>query len=304
VNVHLKPDYAYTFGVGLMGDVAAMTLIDFTGRVCGSRRMASTSMQRGSVLAKLRRFRKELLSELRIDPGKLIGAGVALSAFFTGEGGQMAGPPSLEDWTRVELEPILREALELPVLLENDGAAAAVAESRYGLGLEFRDFVYLHLTNGFGGGIISGGRLFRGHRGNAGEFGGIWTVNGLDYPSLDALHGHVRNAGQHFETVEHMLGAITPETPGVEAWLRMAQKPFEQLCGVLAYALDPQAIVIGGRVPSAIAQQLVQRLDIPRAPNRHRLAPPLPALYAARAPGDAVTLGAALLPLQRMFFVH
>jgi predicted NBD/HSP70 family sugar kinase len=301
--VHLQPDYAYAFGVGLMGDLVAMTLIDFAGQVRGSRRIAFAEMARAPVLAQLQRFRDELLAEQQIDPARVIGAGVALSAFFTGEGGQMAGPPALEDWTRVELAPILSEALDLPVLLENDGAAAAMAESQYGLGRKYRDFIYLHLTNGFGGGIISDGRLFRGHRGNAGEFGGIWTVSGLAYPSLDALLRHVRDAGGDFDSVEHMLGVIDADTPGVQAWLDMAQTPFEQLCGVLAYALDPQAIVIGGRLPLSIAEQLVERLRIPRAPNRHSLAPPLPTLHAGRAPGDVVTLGAALLPVQREFLI-
>ena len=46
----------------------------------------------------------------------------------------------------------------------------------------------------------------------------------------------------------------------------------------------------------------IKRIRIPRAPNRHGLAPPLPQLCIARTVGDAVTLGAALMPLQRAFF--
>ncbi|WP_295860457.1 ROK family protein [uncultured Xanthomonas sp.] len=302
VDVRLAPDYAYAFGIGLMGDVVALALVDFAGSVRGQRRVGLADMRRAPVLAQLQRFRAELLAETGVDPARVVGMGMAISAFFTGQGRQMAGPPALEDWTQVDLVPILEEALGCAVTIENDGAAAAVAESLYGVGRDCRDFVYLHLTNGFGGGIIADGRLFRGHRGNAGEFGGIWTVGAMAYPNLDALLSLVRAAGQHYAGVEQMLGAIDAHTPGVDAWLDMAEAPFSQLCAYLAYALDPQAIVIGGRLPAAIGARLIERIRIPRAPNRHGLAPPLPQLCIARTVGDAVTLGAALMPLQRAFF--
>ncbi|MDQ1094339.1 putative NBD/HSP70 family sugar kinase [Xanthomonas sacchari] len=302
VDVRLAPDYAYAFGIGLMGDVAALALVDFAGNVRGQRRIGLADMRRAPVLAQLQRFRDELLAETGVDPARVVGIGMAISAFFTGQGRQMAGPPTLEDWTQVDLVPIVEEALGGPVTVENDGAAAAVAESLYGVGRECRDFVYLHLTNGFGGGIIADGRLFRGYRGNAGEFGGIWTVAGMAYPNLDALLSLVRAAGQDYAGVEQMLGAIEAHTPGVEAWLDMAEAPFSQLCAYLAYALDPQAIVIGGRLSPALGARLIERIRIPRAPNRHGLAPPLPQLCIARTVGDAVTLGAALMPLQRAFF--
>ncbi|QNH13769.1 ROK family transcriptional regulator [Xanthomonas sp. SI] len=303
VDVRLSPDYAYALGIGLMGDVVAMALVDFAGAVRGQRRVGLADMRRAPVLAQLLRFREELLAETGVDPARVVGAGMAISAFFTGQGQQMAGPPALEDWTQVELGPILEEALGCAVTVENDGAAAAVAESLYGVGRDCRDFAYLHLTNGFGGGIIADGRLFRGHRGNAGEFGGIWTVAGMAYPNLDALLALVRAAGQGYAGVEQMLADIGPHSPGVDAWLELAAAPFSQLCAYLAYTLDPQAIVIGGRLPAPIGERLIERIRIPRAPNRHGLAPPLPELRIAGAAGDAVTLGAALMPLQRAFFV-
>ncbi|EKU24019.1 ROK family protein [Xanthomonas translucens pv. graminis] len=302
VDVRLAPDYAYAFGIGLMGDVVALALVDFAGGVRGQRRVGLTDMRRAPVLAQLLRFREELLAETGVDPARVVGAGMAISAFFTGQGQQLAGPPALEDWTQVELGPILEQALGCPVTVENDGAAAAVAESLYGVGRDCRDFAYLHLTNGFGGGIIADGRLFRGHRGNAGEFGGIWTVAGMAYPNLDALLTLVRAAGQDYASVEQMLGDIGAHSPGVDAWLDLAEAPFSQLCAYLAYTLDPQAIVIGGRLPAPIGLRLIERIRIPRAPNRHGLAPPLPELRIAGTTGDAVTLGAALIPLQRAFF--
>ncbi|MEC5078145.1 ROK family protein [Xanthomonas oryzae] len=303
VDVQLNADHAFAFGISLMGDALAMALLDLTGTVRAQRRAPMPSMRRECVLAQMRTFAEELLADAGVARKRLLGAGVGISAFFSGQGGQMVGPPALEDWTGVELVPIFSDALGMPVLIENDGATAAVAESLQGVGRDCADFIYLHLTNGFGGGIISGGRLLRGYRGNAGEFVGIWTVSGLAYPNLDALLACARAAGSDVATVEQLLSDISVTTPGVEDWLALAQEPFARLCSILAYSLDPQMLVIGGRLPTSLTAALVARLQIPRAPNRHGLAPPLPELRATRVQGDAVMLGAGLLPLQRAFFV-
>jgi glucokinase len=57
------------------------------------------------------------------------------------------------------------------VRLENDANAAALAEWRYGAGRGARNLVYLTMSTGVGTGLILDGRLYRGHRGRASEFG-------------------------------------------------------------------------------------------------------------------------------------
>ncbi len=78
---------------------------------------------------------------------------------------------------------------------------------------------------------------------------------------------------------------------------------FASLCAILGYALDPAAIVLGGRLPHRIADVLVARIRLPRAANRHGLAPPTPTLRRALVGGDAVALGAALMPLERALLI-
>lgn len=300
-TARIEPGFASSFGAAILGDVVSLTLVDCAGTVLGRRRAAMPSATRSAVVARLGGFRDALVAEAGIDPARILGLGVGVSAFFTGEGGQMVGPPTLEDWTLLEIAPFLEDALGLPTIVENDGATGAVAESLFGVGRTLRDFAYLHLTNGFGGGIVSDGRLFRGARGNAGEFGGIWTLAGLGYPSLDRLARLVEEAGGGVATLEAMLPAIGPDTPGVDRWLDEAVPAFAALASILGYAFDPQAVVIGGRLPAAIADALVARIVLPRAPNRHGLAPPPPIVIRTQVTGDAVALGAALMPIQRAF---
>jgi glucokinase len=67
----------------------------------------------------------------------------------------------------------LAERFGMPVAIENDANAAAVAEHRLGAGRGTSHMVMLTLATGVGGGLILGGRLYRGATGAAGELGHI-----------------------------------------------------------------------------------------------------------------------------------
>ncbi|MBW8777274.1 MAG: ROK family transcriptional regulator [Stenotrophomonas sp.] len=303
VHVTLNPDFTYVLGVAMLGDMLSMALLDFSGRQRGYRVAAMPDMSRGPVLETLDRFRASLIGEAGVDAQRVRALGVGISGFFVGEGRQINPPAYLNDWALVEIEPILQEALGLPATLDNDATAAAIGESVFGVGRGSANFAYLHLTNGFGGGIIANGRALRGHNGNAGEFGGVWTLDGGGYPNLDLLRACVAEAGRPFDTVEDMVRAIDLDCPGVEAWLAQALGPFQKLAGFLSYMIDPEFIVIGGRLPQSIAVELAQRIVIPCATNRLGRPPPLPKVVVSQVRGDPVALGAAAMPLQAGSFL-
>jgi predicted NBD/HSP70 family sugar kinase len=150
--------------------------------------------------------------------------------------------------------------------------------------------------------LIANGKPFRGFNGNAGEFGGIWTVCGTGYPNLDLLKNLVAEAGLQFDTVEAMVQAIGSTTSGVDAWIDRAAPAFSLLCSVLAYTVDPQTIVIGGRLPTSIGKSLVARIAIPQAAHRRGWSPPVPQIVVAESPSDPVAFGAAAMPFTKAFF--
>lgn len=73
----------------------------------------------------------------------------------------------------VDLRDSLERRFNVPVMIENDGNAAALAEHRLGAGRGTRHMVMLTLGTGVGGGLILDGRLYRGAVGAAGELGHI-----------------------------------------------------------------------------------------------------------------------------------
>ncbi len=75
------------------------------------------------------------------------------------------------DWEGFPLAAWLRERFGAPAAVENDANAAALGEWRYGAGRGTRDFLYVTVSTGIGGGIVIGGELYRGADGLAGEIG-------------------------------------------------------------------------------------------------------------------------------------
>ena len=73
----------------------------------------------------------------------------------------------------VDVREQLQRRFGVPVMIENDANAAALAEHRLGAGRGTRHMVMLTLGTGVGGGLILDGRLYRGAVGAAGELGHI-----------------------------------------------------------------------------------------------------------------------------------
>ena len=97
----------------------------------------------------------------------------------------------------------LKKRIGLPVVMQNDISAGAVAERLYGSGREEKSFIYLHIMNGIGSGIILNGSLYSGASGNAGDiahmtvnmFGGRCSCGGTgcleSYANIERLRAHV-----------------------------------------------------------------------------------------------------------------
>ena len=82
----------------------------------------------------------------------------------------------------------MRDRIGLPVEIENDASCAALAESRFGAGRGVRDLVLLTLGTGVGGGVISGGSLFRAYT----ELGHMVIVaDGLPCQGACSGRGHL-----------------------------------------------------------------------------------------------------------------
>lgn len=87
--------------------------------------------------------------------------------------GVALGIPTLAGFDFFPLGDRLQETFGRKVHLTHDGIAAAVGEWKFGAAQGCDDFVYVTVSTGIGGGIISGGKILHGRKGMAGHIGHI-----------------------------------------------------------------------------------------------------------------------------------
>jgi len=97
--------------------------------------------------------------------------GVSVPSPLDPEAGVVLDPPNLAGWHEVPVRALLGDAFGIPVFVENDANAAALAEWHFGAARGFDHVAYLTMSTGVGGGLILGGRLHRGVYASAGEVG-------------------------------------------------------------------------------------------------------------------------------------
>jgi len=107
---------------------------------------------------------------------KLAGIGVCLPGAVDSNRGTVPHSPNLPGWKGLKLADILSRQFKLPVRMVNDANAAAVGEMLFGAARGSKNFFYITVSTGVGGGIVIDGRLLEGARFVAGEIGHMTLV--------------------------------------------------------------------------------------------------------------------------------
>ncbi len=165
----------FTIGVDLGG--TNLRIAGFSGEW---QRLASvavpTRVQEGpmTVLADMAAAIRQVIAECGGEGG-LQGIGVGSPGPIELPAGRLLQPPNLPGFHELELKVELERLLGLPVIIESDANAAALAEAHAGLGQEYsvESLCMLTLGTGVGSGIVLGGRIWNGFLGMAGEAGHV-----------------------------------------------------------------------------------------------------------------------------------
>lgn len=104
----------------------------------------------------------------------VLGMGVSLPGLVNSEGLLVHVP--ILNWHNVEVTARLSAITGVPVFVDNDGNAAAMAEHMFGSCIDLDDFLFLFSGSGVGGALFLAGSTYRGAEGLAGELGHIKVV--------------------------------------------------------------------------------------------------------------------------------
>lgn len=110
-------------------------------------------------------------ADMKVAELRAIGVGVA--GLSNPETGILFTSPNLPGLRDVPLGDIIEKGFGKKTFLINDADAAALGEFYFGAGRGTRNFIYVTLSTGIGGGIIIDGKLYTGATGMAGEVGHI-----------------------------------------------------------------------------------------------------------------------------------
>jgi predicted NBD/HSP70 family sugar kinase len=300
----LNPSGGFTFGISLDHRRLVVVLVDMTGQQRDGSTLDIEGLAPDTVLALIERTALGLAKQAGAPRKRLWGAGVVMPMLFENGRPISFGPSSLPAWQDTPIVERLSGALGMPVMVENDATAAAVGEQLYGAGRRFRDFFYIYIGVGVGGGMILAGHPYRGSAGRAGELGHIVVEpDGRPcacgnrgclerYASLSAAQHALDGRPEGARPVDVVRIAAKADMLG--PWIDLAAGHLATACVTVDNLLNPEAIVIGGIIPDRMLVLLLDKLNARlsgiRPDNRIRI-------VQAEVDLETPALGGAALPL-------
>jgi glucokinase len=163
-----------TIGVDVGGTTLAAGLVSRDGQVLEHHQAPTHARGPGTALAAIGELIERLCEQARARGVAVTGVGLGVPGIVDAERGTVGVDihyaPELAE---APLGAMLAGRLGVPVFVDNDVNALALAEWTWGAGRGARSLVMLALGTGVGGGLILDGRLQRGHAGFGGELGHV-----------------------------------------------------------------------------------------------------------------------------------
>jgi len=165
---------AYILGLDIGGTKTAAVLGTAWGKIL-DRAETPTRPEEGfeASFARVCAVAEEVLRRAKHSGWQATHIGVSIGGPLDVEKGVIYSPPNLPGWDAVPLKERLEERFGIPVVVEHDGMAGALAEHRFGAGRGTKHLIFLTLGTGLGAGLILNGQPYRGASGAAGSVGHV-----------------------------------------------------------------------------------------------------------------------------------
>lgn len=197
--------------------------------------------------------------------------GISAKGFIDHKHGIILGPDQgIKDWLNIPLSRIVSKDTGLPVFVGNDANLMTIAEHRFGAARGYNNIVFVALRTGIGGGIIIGGKLYRGVKNAGGEVGQM-IINydkGLSDKGIRGSYEHLASASAIVRRYYEEAGAIKDKRKKTLTCKEIFEMSYEnspvavavvkenaEMVGVglanLISIFAPEIIVIGGGMSGA-----------------------------------------------------
>lgn len=249
---------------------------------------------------------------------ELLAVGCAAPGPLDHRTGLVHEAPNLVGFIEFPLGSRLSDELDgVTVFVDRDTAMAAIAEGRVGAARGARDFVYVTVSTGLGGTIVSGGRMLRGATNTAGEIG-HWPVAFQPDASRDAAADLPRcgcgsfgcaesfAAGRNMADaygVAHAAEVFAAAAQGdarAAAIVARAERALANLAVGLVNALNPALIVVGGSIADRQPDHILEPMRRAIADRAFRVPGSATRVVPAALGADVGMLGAVFAARERL----
>ena len=255
ILLKLNKDACYAVGIDLGDDFLIRgVLCDLCGNIVAQLELEykNTFLNILDVLVKLI---NRLSAEVERD--NVRGVGIAVSGIVDSQLNEVVSSTTL-DIKGKKLADCLSERCGFKVILENRPNAAALAETQFGAGRDFRSLTYITSGRGVGAGIVIDGRIFRGSFGTAGEIGDmLLPFTGADGKlkhrhleevcRAEAVCAEVKALKGREMSYPEIVAAYREGDPDVAEVMAQNARYMAYGAQIVANLVNPEAIIIGGR---------------------------------------------------------
>jgi predicted NBD/HSP70 family sugar kinase len=248
---------------------------------------------------------------------RILGVGIGVAGVVEHAEQAVVHAPTV-GWNAVPLEQLLRAGTDLPLHIDNGAKTWGQAELWFGAGRGCRHAAFLLCGSGSGAAVVTNGTMYRGATSSAGEWGHTTLIFGgrrcrcgargcLEaYIGAEAIIDRYRAArggrpvpGGDVES--QMTALLAAREPAADDVLADTAQYLGAGIANLINLFDPEKIVLGGWAGIALGPRLLPAIRETAAERTLRRPFAVAPIELCRLGPDAVALGAATLPVARLF---
>lgn len=318
VGLTLNPDGAFFIGAAI--EVEHLTVVELNlaaQKVSRIQEPLEGDKDPESVLNQLVKLIERVRQSNPRGKERSRGVGLTIQGTLNLEGFVICSP--FLNWHGVDLRSYLETHIDLPLFVDNDANAAALAEVYLGSAIQSNSLLYLLINKGMGAGIIIHNRVFRGAYGTAGEVG-AWLTNPQAVVDDDgclprdlgtsvgkeALLRRYNEQGGKASDINDLVRGLAQAEPLAQAIVQEWTQVFGWGLINLVNVLNPERVVIGGPLTALlpyVRDQLNAMLRdyVPGNGTQGFFSDEKACLEISKFGEDASAVGGAVLVYQSLF---
>lgn len=184
--LEIVPDAFHVVGIGILRKQVEGCLVDASGKILNRKSKKYKSFDYNSIIDSVFEVADDLVQS---NSNKVNAIAFGAPGTLDSDNGIILKPAKFLEFENVPLAKTFSDKYKINTWIENDADVAAIAEKYYGKGKNLNSFIYIHMEEGIGAGIILNGEIYHGEHGYAGEIGHFLVKDDGKIRYLEDLYG-------------------------------------------------------------------------------------------------------------------